>query len=136
MTTSEISPFVTKLWSLEEYLGDFSQHQYSRNTYYQQLWRSAFTEPNFLSHFTAPEEDIIKYVDSYTVESWSDFVMTWSWVAVLSEEQKNAARKGVKEVVEGGEEVGMKWVDKEHGVWEHPWKSRVVVFRRKVNTNV
>lgn len=125
--SSDAAPFVGPLWDFEGFPREEITQRH--NNFYEDLWREAFSEPNYLAHFGEPEEEVIKYTYPYTIASWTDFVMTGSWVAVMSDEQKELVKKVVRDNIEKGD--GVQWLDKEKGIWAHPYKSEVVVFRRK-----
>ncbi|THH05762.1 hypothetical protein EW145_g4552 [Phellinidium pouzarii] len=92
-------------------------------------WRSIFSLPLYKEKFKEPEEVVIRSTQTTTLENLTQYVFTWSVVALLPDDEKEKVREGVKEIVQRGDDLV--WVYKEEGTLEMPFATQVVVMHRK-----
>jgi len=93
------------------------------------LWRNAFAVPSYEKSFQPPEETVFSFHLPGTLEIATDRVCSKSYIAVLPENEKNGVKEDVKKIVERGD--GKTWIDEKAGVFQYPYKTTVVVMRRK-----
>jgi SAM-dependent methyltransferase len=93
------------------------------------LWRAMFEASNYNKHFTPPDEQQWPYSLPATAELVVNRAFTKSYIAVLPEEQKRSVEQDVRNIVERGED--RIWIDQEKGVFEYPYKTYVVISRKK-----
>ena len=92
-------------------------------------WKDVFDAPSYPKFFEPPHEESVRSTMQATVERIAMFMLTISYIAVLSDEQKEVVKDQVKAILDKGE--GVEWVDKEQGLLESPQKIRAVSMRRK-----
>ena len=92
-------------------------------------WSEVFNAPSYAKLFEGPREDITKSSKTITVDHFVEFIMTFSFIAVLDEEERGKVAKRIREVMERGE--GVDWVNKEKGVFTSPSKTVAVCMRKK-----
>jgi len=92
-------------------------------------FRKLFDLPSYKANFLEPEEDTVKYSTEETLETVIMRFMTWSAVAVKTDEEKRKIAEHMKEIVEKGEDVV--WVNKAEGILDAPMSTPLIVIRRK-----
>ncbi|GAW05520.1 S-adenosyl-L-methionine-dependent methyltransferase [Lentinula edodes] len=101
------------------------------------LWRATFDPnvcPGYAKFFEKPLEDTFEWVIPTTVEGVVERVRSKSYIAVLEREKNEEYVKlieNVKRLLGKEDGVEKKWIDKEQGVFEYPYKTTVVVARKK-----
>ncbi|KAJ3990130.1 S-adenosyl-L-methionine-dependent methyltransferase [Lentinula detonsa] len=113
----------------EKYEGDSPQFRLG-------LWRQTFDSnscPEYARLFEGPIEESFQWWIPTTVEGVVQRVSSKSYIAILEQESKDEYNKLVQNVKEllKREDVEKSWVDTEKGVFEYPYKSTVVVARKK-----
>lgn len=93
------------------------------------LWRATFTAPSYTSNFEIAKEDLWKWTLHATRNLVIDRVASKSYVAILPDEQKEEVKKDVGKIVDRGD--GLVWVDKDQGVFEYPYYTLAVVWRKR-----
>lgn len=93
-----------------------------------ELWRQSFSTPSYKNHFQPPEEKEWTYEVTGTLQLSIERTLSSSSIAVASEEEKAGVVKEVTRIIQAGD--GMVWVDKDKGIFEWPYKTRVVVSRK------
>ncbi|KAI0306446.1 S-adenosyl-L-methionine-dependent methyltransferase [Multifurca ochricompacta] len=85
------------------------------------LWRAFFETRSFESHFQPQQE----HSWSYSLVSSLDT----SYIAVKPEDIKSMVKAKIKEIVDIGD--GKRWIDEDKGLFEYPYTTLVIVFKRK-----
>ncbi|KAJ3828476.1 S-adenosyl-L-methionine-dependent methyltransferase [Lentinula raphanica] len=100
------------------------------------LWRATFDPeqcPEYAKLFKGPIEETFTWWIPTTVEGVVQRVRTKSYIAILERERKEEyeeLERKVREMLDK-EEVEKKWIDMEKGVFEYPYKTTVVIARKK-----
>ena len=79
--------------------------------------------------FDAPEEKVWEYPLEGTREIAQDRACSKSYIAILPPDEKEQVKKDISDIVDRGD--GLKWIDQEKGIFEYPYKTYVVVWKRK-----
>ena len=105
------------------------QHEKGTPQFRLGLWRATFDTPSYKQFFEPHEETQW----SYHLVGSEDIVVnracSKSYVAVLPEDEKNKVVQDIKGILAKGD--GLVWSDKEKGEFEYPYKTYVVVARKK-----
>lgn len=92
------------------------------------LWRATFDEPSYPTYFQPVEEAVFSFDILGTTENVIDRVCSKSYIAVLSEENKQVVKQKVKDVVEKGDDKV--WIDEAKGTFKYPYNTFVYVLLR------
>ncbi|EJD02295.1 S-adenosyl-L-methionine-dependent methyltransferase [Fomitiporia mediterranea MF3/22] len=125
------------IWNLEDRdrarwvanLRDSFEANKNRPSYYSGLWRTIFSTPSYDLDFYPHEETVFSYTIPATEQTVQGRICSISYMAIEPPDVQKKARETIHEIVEKDEEKV--WIDKENGVFEYPYKTSVVVFRRK-----
>ncbi|KAI6150416.1 S-adenosyl-L-methionine-dependent methyltransferase [Pisolithus tinctorius] len=93
------------------------------------LWREAFTTPSYLQNFEEPRENVWEHHLVTTESLCVDRALSKSYMAILPPEEKDKAISDLKTILARGDD--RVWVDKDQGTFEYPYKTYVVVSRKK-----
>lgn len=97
------------------------------------LWHALFSSPSYSPNFEPPEHTFHTYSVSSTPTSCVDRALSKSYTSVLPAEEKQALADKLRAAIEEGD--GMKVLKEAEGdeekVFEYPYKTEVVVIRRK-----
>ena len=93
------------------------------------LWKAVLDSPSYSKFFHESQLETFSRAIPTTVEGVEDRVCSKSFIAVQTEEEKAKIRKGIKEFLE--KDNSRVWIDKEKGVFEFPYKTTIVLMRRK-----
>jgi len=96
-----------------------------KNWHFQKL----FDLPSYKANFRDPEEMNVKYSTESTLEIVTTRYMTWSAIAMQSDDEKKNTAEELKAIVEKGEDLV--WLNEAEGIFELPMSTPVVVIRRK-----
>ncbi|KAJ4480104.1 S-adenosyl-L-methionine-dependent methyltransferase [Lentinula aciculospora] len=99
-------------------------------------WRVTFDPeicPGSAQLFEKPVEDTFEWVMPTTVEDVVERMMSKSYIAVLESEKKEEHEKLVQRAKEllGREDMEKNWIGKEKGVFEYPYKTTLIIARKK-----
>jgi ubiquinone/menaquinone biosynthesis C-methylase UbiE len=129
---------VALVWNLEDrdsarwvaQLRDtIEQHEGGTPQFRLELWRKAFEEPIYKQHFEPPEEKNWPYNIPATVESVVDRASSKSYISILPEDKLSQVHADLREILKRGD--GLTWTDMEKGVFEYPYKSYMVICRKR-----
>lgn len=122
-TTS--SPWVAHLRLL------YKEHDLGSLQFRLGLWRTTFDSEVYSKLFEKPVEEMFEWVIPTTVDAVVERVQSKSNIVILEMEKKEEYDNLVVKVREmlGTEEK--KWIDKDKGVFEYPYKTVVVVAKKK-----
>ncbi|KDQ18510.1 hypothetical protein BOTBODRAFT_171337 [Botryobasidium botryosum FD-172 SS1] len=93
------------------------------------LWRTMFDTTAYLNHFHPHEEKEWEYTLLTTASLVIDRVLSKSYVAILGGEEKERVKAGLEHILQVGE--GKKWIDKEVGTFEYPYRTYLVLTQKK-----
>jgi hypothetical protein len=116
---SEGTPWVAQLRDLYEV------HEKGTPQFRLGLWRALFDAPNYRANFKPAIEEMFAYTLEGTLGIVTDRVQSKSYIATLEPDVKATVVEKVREIIERGD--GMKWADKDKGIFEYPYKTLVVV---------
>jgi hypothetical protein len=94
------------------------------------LWRNTFTQPSYLALYRPQEEYEFTQILPTTAEGVENRFLSKSYIAVLGEEEKSKVKGKVRGILEG-ERNDLRWIDREKGVFEFPYRTTLIVMRRK-----
>ncbi|KAF9065607.1 S-adenosyl-L-methionine-dependent methyltransferase [Rhodocollybia butyracea] len=118
------SGIVVYLWNLE----DPDAAAWAGSPQYRlELWRATFDatkSPRYPTLFEQPSEDVFEWTIPTTVDAIVERVRSKSYIAVMEREKKEEFEKLIGE-------ADKKWIDQDAGLFEYPYKTRVIVARRK-----
>ncbi|KAH7921739.1 S-adenosyl-L-methionine-dependent methyltransferase [Leucogyrophana mollusca] len=126
------------IWNLEDRDGAtwvaklrdrIESHEQGTPQFRLELWRATFTTPSYLSSFEAQVETTYTYHLLGSVPIVTDRAQSKSYIAVLPADEKTKVVEDIKDILAKGE--GLTWIDKEKGEFEYPYKTLVVVSKRK-----
>ncbi|KIY72187.1 S-adenosyl-L-methionine-dependent methyltransferase [Cylindrobasidium torrendii FP15055 ss-10] len=93
------------------------------------LWRATWDTPSYQKHFKPPVEQTWSYHIPGTVEGAIERAGSKSYIQTLAPSDREAALADVKRIVEQGD--GMKWIDKDAGIFEYPYNTLLVLAHKK-----
>ncbi|KAJ6481287.1 S-adenosyl-L-methionine-dependent methyltransferase [Mycena vitilis] len=93
------------------------------------LWRQAYDTPAYQTAFEPAEEKTWTARLPATLEIVLDRASSKSYMAILPDDEKAKVRDELAAIVERGEDKV--WQDEKAGIFEYPYKSEVVIARRK-----
>ncbi|KAJ2920659.1 hypothetical protein H1R20_g16436, partial [Candolleomyces eurysporus] len=105
------------------------QHEQGTPQFRLDLWRRYFERPTYKEHFLAPEEKQWSYHLEATEDIVVDRASSKSYITVLEPEEKAKVQAGIREIVRRGDDL--EWIDKENGKFKYPYKTWVVISRKK-----
>ena len=105
------------------------RHEHGTPQFRLGLWRATFDLPVYPQLFEKQEEKTWAYPLVGSREIVVNRAFSKSYIAVLPEDEKAKVKKDVEEIVERGD--GLVWSDKEKSEFEYPYKTYVVVLRKK-----
>ncbi|KAH7905618.1 S-adenosyl-L-methionine-dependent methyltransferase [Hygrophoropsis aurantiaca] len=126
------------IWNLEDREGAawvaslrdrVESHEQGTPQFRLDLWRAAFGTTSYLSSFEPQHETTYEYHLLGTVPIVTTRAQTKSYIAVLPADEKAKVVEDVKGILAKGE--GMKWIDEAKGEFEYPYKTLVIVSKRK-----
>jgi len=129
---------VVYIWNLEDREGArwvaqlrerIESHEKGTPQFRLNLWRQTFDTPAYKELFQAPEERVWSYILPGTLQVVMDRACSKSYIAVLPEDEKVKVKEDVKNIVLKGEDKV--WMNENQGVFEYPYKTWVVVAKKK-----
>ncbi|KAF5392395.1 hypothetical protein D9757_001544 [Collybiopsis confluens] len=95
------------------------------------LWRVTFDSPIYSTLFKSQVEQAFEWSIPTTVEAVLERVTSKSYIAILAQDKKEEYGKLISEAQEmlGREEK--KWIDKDAGVFEYPYKTTLIIAQKK-----
>jgi len=93
------------------------------------LWRTTFDCATYKQHFQPQEEPTFEWIVQTTKEGVVNRVLSKSYIAVLPAEEQKKVISATQAIVDGA--TDRKWIDKENGVFEYPYKTYLVIMRQK-----
>jgi len=93
------------------------------------LLRQTFSIPEYTFSFQPHEEKEWAYLVPTTDQFVTDRVLSWSYITMLPPDNKAKLVEDIKGILERGDDKV--WISKEEGTYQHPYKTRVFVSRKK-----
>ncbi|SPO27351.1 uncharacterized protein UTRI_10468 [Ustilago trichophora] len=122
----EAAPWVAQIRDLYE--------QYEDNTpqYRHMYWHAMYKAPTFTSHFQPDEPRHYHRIIPTTLQAVIERVLSKSYISVLPQEKQDKLVKDISDYLNNtpDEKLGRKWIDKQQGVWEYPYRTDLHIFRR------
>ncbi|SNX85445.1 uncharacterized protein MEPE_04154 [Melanopsichium pennsylvanicum] len=122
----EAAPWVAQIRDLYE--------PYEDNTpqYRHMYWHAMYKTPTCSSHFKADEPRHYHRIIPTTLQAVIDRVLSKSYISVLPKQKQNKLVKDITDYLNNtpDEQLGRKWIDKEQGIWEYPYRTDLFIFRR------
>jgi hypothetical protein len=107
----------------------YEKHEAGTPQYRLGLWKATWDTASYKKFFDAPETKTWSYHLLGSLQICTDRAMSKSYMAILPNDKKNEAIDNIKTIIEKGE--GKKWIDEQAGVFEYPYKTDVVIARKK-----
>lgn len=93
------------------------------------LWRQAFCTETYNNNFKPPEEKEWVYHLDTLEEICVNRALSKSYISILPPDEKERVSEDIKAIVARGD--GRVWIDESQGVFEYPYKTLVVLSRKK-----
>ncbi|GBE81906.1 S-adenosyl-L-methionine-dependent methyltransferase [Sparassis crispa] len=93
------------------------------------LWRAMFATPSYTARFAPPDERTWSYALTGTRALVLDRAQSKSYIAILPPDDKAAVVRDINAVLDRAD--GLVWLDQKEGVFEYPYKTLVVIARKK-----
>ncbi|KAF7289941.1 S-adenosyl-L-methionine-dependent methyltransferase [Mycena indigotica] len=93
------------------------------------LWRRVFQTEGYRASFEPPQEKTWSYALQATKDTVLDRAFSKSYMTLLSDEKKAQTRADLSAVIDKGK--GRVWVNEDEGIFEYPYKTDVVIARRR-----
>jgi hypothetical protein len=93
------------------------------------LLRQMFSTPQYTFSFQPHEEKEFAYRVPTTDQCVIDRILSWSYITVLPSEEKAKLVEDIKGILDRGDDKV--WISKEEGTYQHPYKTCVLVSRKK-----
>ncbi|KAI0054448.1 S-adenosyl-L-methionine-dependent methyltransferase [Artomyces pyxidatus] len=93
------------------------------------LWRQLFDTTSYQKYFQAPEENTWAYNLHGSLDIVTNRAFSKSYIAVQPDDVKAQIQEDIKQIVDRGD--GRTWIDESEGLFEYPYKTYVVIIRRK-----
>ncbi|KAJ7769023.1 S-adenosyl-L-methionine-dependent methyltransferase [Mycena olivaceomarginata] len=107
---------------VEQYEGGVPQYRLG-------LWRQIFDTAQYQKAFEAPEEKSWSIPLPASADIVVDRVRSKSYIALLPDEEKAIVKEDLATILKKGD--GKVWINESEGIFEYPYKTDVVVARRK-----
>jgi len=129
---------VALIWNLEDRDGAawvaqlrdrIEGHESGTPQFRLNLWRAVFSTPSYTSHFQPHEEQTLTYALPGTRDIVINRALSKSYIAILPPAEKEKVVQDIDEILRKGE--GKKWTDESQGIFEYPYGTLVVTFRKK-----
>ncbi|CDU25967.1 uncharacterized protein SPSC_06138 [Sporisorium scitamineum] len=122
----EAAPWVAQIRDLYE--------EYEDNTpqYRHMYWHVMYKSPTFASLFKADEPRHYHRTIPTTLQGVIDRALSKSYISVLPQEKRDKLVREMTDLLNTTDDkkLGRKWIDKEKGVWEYPYRTDLFIFRR------
>lgn len=122
----EAAPWVGQIRDLYE--------QYEDNTpqYRHMYWHAMYKAPTLASQFQADEPRHYHRTIPTTLQGVVDRVLSKSYISVLPKDKQDGLVKKIEDYLNStsDEQLGRRWIDKEQGIWEYPYRTDLFIFRR------
>lgn len=93
------------------------------------LWRQAFSTETYSKNFKPPEErEWVHHIDA-SEKICVDRALSKSYLSILPPDEKQRVIEDIKAIVAKGD--GRVWIDESKGVFAYPYKTLVVLSRKK-----
>jgi hypothetical protein len=93
------------------------------------LWRQTYSTPEYTSLFYPQEETEWAYHIPASEQIVTDRAQSKSYISVLPPNEKAKVVEDIKIILQRGDE--MVWINKEEGTFQYPYKTYVLVSRKK-----
>lgn len=121
----EAAPWVAQIRDLyEQYEDDTPQYRHM-------YWHAMYKTPTFASRFKADEPRHYHRTLPTTLDAVIDRVLSKSYVSVLPKDKQDKLVKDMSDYLNNtpDEKLGRKWIDREKGIWEYPYRTDLHIFR-------
>ena len=105
------------------------QHESGTPQFRLGLWRATFDTPSYKHFFEAPGESTWSYNLLGSESIVIDRACSKSYIAVLADDKKSQVVEDVKSIIKKGD--GLVWSNEEKGEFNYPYKTYVVIARKK-----
>lgn len=129
---------VVLIWNLEdrEAAGWVAQlckrretHENGTPQFRRNLLRQSFSMPEYTSLFHPMDEREWSYNALATEQIVTERQLSWSYISVLPPDEKAKVVEDIKGILDRGD--GKVWINKEEGTYQYPYKTYIVVARKK-----
>jgi hypothetical protein len=104
-------------------------HENGTPQFRRNLLRQSFSMPGYTSLFHPMDEREWSYYALATEQIVTERQLSWSYISVLPPDEKAKVVEDVKVILKRGD--GKVWINKEEGTYQYPYKTLVVVSRKK-----
>ena len=107
----------------------YEQHESGTPQFRLGKWRATFLTPGYQANFEPPEENVWDYVLEGTRDIVITRALTKSYIAVLPQEEKQKVIDDFDAILQQKELF--KWIDEDKGIFEYPYQTFLVLWRKK-----
>lgn len=93
------------------------------------LWRQAFSTKTYNDNFKPPEEAEWAHHVATSEQLCVERALSKSYMSILPPDEKERVIEDIKAIVANGD--GKVWIDESKSVFEYPYKTLVVLSRKK-----
>ncbi|CAO1631734.1 unnamed protein product [Parajaminaea phylloscopi] len=111
----------------------YEKHENNTPQYRHRYWTSMYKEPALLDQFEIVEPKYYSRKLPTTVQGVKDRVLSKSYISMLPVEEQESLTKSIDDVFASTDDAALQrvWIDKERGVFEYPYQTELLLFRRK-----
>ncbi|TBU65751.1 S-adenosyl-L-methionine-dependent methyltransferase [Dichomitus squalens] len=129
---------VALIWNLEDrdrsawvaQLRDrYESHESGTPQFRLGLWRATFSTPGYQANFEPPEEEVFEFVLEGTRDIVVNRACSKSYIAILPPDEKQKVIDDIDSVLK--QKDILKWIDEDKGIFEYPYTTTVVLWRKK-----
>ncbi|KZV90237.1 S-adenosyl-L-methionine-dependent methyltransferase [Exidia glandulosa HHB12029] len=103
-------------------------HEKGTPQYRLGLWRATFGTKSYVNFFEKEEELVWSYALPTTAEAVVTRAHTKSYIAMLPEDEKTKVSENVRKILADEPKT---WINEAEGVFEYPYKTTLIVMRKK-----
>lgn len=107
----------------------YEKHEQNTPQYRLNLWRATFETEAYAGLFDNPEEFSWEHMVPTTEQGVIDRMHSKSFITQLSDEERSKVTEDARRYIK--EDQSKVWVDKERGVFQYPYRTNLVVMRKK-----
>lgn len=105
------------------------QYEQGAPQFHRGKWRAFFDVPAYKELFQPHLEEVFEYNLTGTNDIVINRAFSKSYMTMLPPDEKAKVEQQIKQILEKGDDK--KWINESEGVFEYPYKSWVVIAKKK-----